>query len=130
MTILQKESELEEIVKLVGIDALSGTDRLTMEAAQMIREDFLQQNAMSDTDSYCSLDKQYALLGLIMEYYREAGKAIAAGADMNKVFAIESRHRIGRGKDVPQSEYKKQFADISASMKTELERLSKEEASL
>ena len=130
MTILQKESELEEIVKLVGIDALSGTDRLTMEAAQMIREDFLQQNAMSDTDSYCSLDKQYALLGLIMEYYREAGKAIAAGADMNKVFAIESRYRIGRGKDVPQSEYKKQFADISASMKTELERLSKEEASL
>ena len=92
----------------------------------MIREDFLQQNAMSDTDSYCSIDKQYALLGLIMEYLTEAKKAMTAGANMNKVFAIDARHRIGRGKDVPQDEYKKEFADISMQMKNELQRLAEE----
>ena len=123
MNLLQLESELEEIVKLVGIDALSSSDRLVMETAQMIREDFLQQNAMSDTDSYCSIDKQYALLGLIMEYYVEAGKAIEAGANMNLVFETAARHRIGRGKDVPQDKYKQEFADISTSLKAEMKKL-------
>lgn len=123
MNLLQEESELEEIVKLVGIDALSGSDRLVMETAQMIREDFLQQNAMSDTDSYCSIDKQYALLGLIMEYFKESKKAIDSGANMNKVFNIEARHKIGRGKDIKQEIYKEEFANISKQMKTELSRL-------
>lgn len=130
MSILQQESELEEIVKLVGIDALSGSDRLIMETAQMIREDFLQQNAMSDTDSYCSIEKQYGLLSLILEYYSECKKALAAGADMNKMFNITARHRIGRGKDVPQEQFETEFADISRQMKAELSRLCESGGSL
>ncbi len=120
MKLLQKESELDEIVKLVGIDSLSPPDRLVMETAQLIREDFLQQNAMSDTDSYCSVEKQYNLLELIMTYYEHAQKALDADASMDKVFAIPSRAKIGRAKDIHQDEFKKTFADIERSIKSEL----------
>ena len=123
MQLLQQESELDEIVKLVGIDALSASDRLIMETAQMLREDFLQQNAMSDTDSYCSLDKQFAMMGLILEYNELASSALKRGADMNKVFSIKARDRIGRAKDVSQDDYKETFDSIEHEMKSELEEL-------
>lgn len=130
MNLLQQESELEEIVKLVGVDSLSSGDRLVMEAAQMVREDFLQQNAMSDTDSYCSADKQYALLGLIMEYYTTARGAIESGADMNKIFDIDARHRIGRGKDVPQDTYVSEFEEISQQMRDEIAKIASDRGAL
>ncbi len=121
MQLLQKESELDEIVKLVGVDALGPEDRLVMETAQILREDFLQQNAMSDTDSYCSLDKQFALMRLILTYNKLAQKALKAGAPMKKVFSIAARDRIGRAKDVPQEKYKDVFADIEKEMTEQLD---------
>jgi V/A-type H+-transporting ATPase subunit A len=121
MRLLQQENELEEIVKLVGIDALSSSDRLVMEASQMIREDFLQQNAMSDTDSYCSIDKQYRLLSVILSYYDAAAAALDAGAAMKQVFSIPVRDRIGRAKDVAQADYPAVYADILREMKEQLD---------
>ncbi|MEG2204012.1 MAG: V-type ATP synthase subunit A, partial [Oscillospiraceae bacterium] len=121
MQLLQQESELNEIVKLVGIDALSAADRLVMETTRMLREDFLQQNAMSDTDSYCSLDKQCKLLELILTYHDLAKRALAAGAPMKQVFSISARDRIGRAKDVPQNSYPEVFADIEREIKAQLE---------
>jgi len=120
MGLLQQESELKEIVKLVGIDSLSPSDRLVMEAAQMLREDFLQQNAMSDTDSYCPIDKQYRLLGMILEYYDLAKQALESGAKMKSVFFIPARDRIGRAKDVPTEEYVETFEDIRREMAEQL----------
>ncbi len=120
MSLLQQESELKEIVKLVGIDSLSPSDRLVMEAAQMLREDFLQQNAMSDTDSYCPIDKQYKLLGMILEYYDLAKQALESGAKMKAVFSIAARDRIGRAKDVPTEEYAETFEDIRREMAEQL----------
>lgn len=121
MKLLQKESELDEIVKLVGVDALSPEDRLVMETAQMLREDFLQQNAMSDTDSYCSVEKQYRLLGLILSYYDQAQKALASGAPLQKVIGIAARDRVGRAKDVPQSEHEKVYGEIEQEIRAQLE---------
>ena len=120
MSLLQQESELKEIVKLVGIDSLSPSDRLVMEAAQMLREDFLQQNAMSDTDSYCPIDKQYRLLAMILEYYDLAKQALESGAKMKSVFFIPARDRIGRAKDVPTEEYVETFEDIRREMAEQL----------
>ena len=121
MSLLQQESELKEIVKLVGIDSLSPADRLVMEASQMLREDFLQQNAMSDTDSYCPIDKQYRLLAMILHYYDLAQKALERGARMNAVFSIPARDRIGRAKDVSTEEYPTVFAEIDREMGEQLE---------
>ncbi|NLM62152.1 MAG: V-type ATP synthase subunit A, partial [Clostridiales bacterium] len=112
LQILQTENELNEIVKLVGLDALSPADRLTMETARMIREDFLQQNSFSETDSYTTHDKQFRLLSLILLYDRVARAALSKGADMNSVFAIPARERIGRAKDVSVDEYVEVYASI------------------
>ena len=91
MHILQEESELQEIVRLVGQDALSPADRLTMETAKMIREDFLQQNAFVDEDAYSSYAKQFRLLDMVLEYDVLCRDALNKGADMNALFGIEAR---------------------------------------
>ena len=124
MKLLQQENELDEIVKLVGIDALSPADRLVMETTQMIREDFLQQNAMSDTDSYCEIDKQFRLLELILFYYETAGEALRKGAPMQPVFDIPARARIGRAKDVPKEIYKEQYDRIEADIRQQIAQIS------
>ena len=121
MQLLQLESELDEIVKLVGVDSLSPTDRLVMETSQMLREDFLQQNAMVDTDSFCSLDKQARLLSLILTYNTHAKRALAEDAPMNKVFGIAARDRIGRAKDAAPDKYVEIYADIEREIKEQLE---------
>jgi V/A-type H+-transporting ATPase subunit A len=112
LQILQTENELNEIVKLVGLDSLSPADRLTMETARMLREDFLQQVSFSETDSYTTHDKQFRLLSMILLYDRVARAALAKGADMNAVFAIPARERIGRAKNVSVSEYVEAYASI------------------
>ena len=124
MKLLQQENELDEIVKLVGIDALSPADRLVMETTQMIREDFLQQNAMSDTDSYCEIDKQFRLLELILFYYETAGEALRKGAPMQPIFNIPARARIGRAKDVPKEIYKEQYDQIEADIRQQIAQIS------
>ncbi|MGI5970349.1 MAG: V-type ATP synthase subunit A [Oscillospiraceae bacterium] len=121
MSILQEEAELEEIVKLVGQDSLSPDDRLTMETAKMIREDFLQQNAFAEVDSYSSYDRQFKLLSMILDYDRLCRAALQKGADMNSLFKIPSRERIGRAKSVPVEEYKETYAAITRDMETEIE---------
>jgi len=89
----------------------------------MIREDFLQQNAFVDTDAYTSFDKQFSLLHMILEYYRQGKVAIVAGADMNRLFQIAARDRISRAKDVPQSEYVKVYGDIVKEMTDQINAL-------
>ncbi|MGT2785228.1 V-type ATP synthase subunit A [Streptococcus merionis] len=100
MNILQKESELEEIVRLVGIDSLSERDRLTMNAARMIREDYLQQNAFDDVDTYTSFRKQVAMLSNILLFDDEANRALELGAYFTEIMdgTVELRDRIARSK--------------------------------
>jgi V/A-type H+-transporting ATPase subunit A len=121
--ILQQESELNEIVRLVGIDALSPQDRLTIEVARMLREDFLQQNAFVDTDAYTSFGKQFMLLKIILTFNKLGKKALAAGAPMKMLFSIPARDRIGRGKDVSQEEYEKVYGEIIKEMEAQITEL-------
>ncbi len=121
--ILQQESELQEIVKLVGADALSPADRMTMETAQSIREDFLQQNAFDEDDSYTALPKMYALMNLIFSFDKKARLAIEQGADIADVAALPVRERIGRAKAVPMRDYSRAYAEIEAQIDAELSAL-------
>ncbi|MBU4175577.1 MAG: V-type ATP synthase subunit A [Actinobacteria bacterium] len=98
MSLLQQESELEEIVRLIGVEALSSRERLVMEGAKSVREDFLQQNAFDDVDTFTSLEKQFLLLRLIMTFYEEAGKAIAADVEIGDVLAIPECEEIAHAK--------------------------------
>ena len=123
MSILQQESELQEIVRLVGQDALSPADRLTMETAKMIREDFLQQNAFVDIDSYSEYRRQFLLLGLILHYDAECRDALEKNAPMQKLFAIPARVDIGRAKSVPSDEYEQVYARIAADMTAQIKEI-------
>ena len=120
---LQVEDSLNEIVKLVGVDALSAEDRLTLESARSIREDFLQQNAFEDEDCYTALDKQYALMGLIFEFEDKARRAIADGADIEKLSNLPVRERIGRFKAVPYATFKAEAEKIAAEMTAQMDKL-------
>ncbi len=104
MQLLQEEAELNEIVQLVGMDALSAPDRLKLEAARSIREDFLHQNAFHDTDTYTSLKKQFYLMVLILDYYDKAGEALAQGVSIDRLAALPVRENIGRYKYVSEAE--------------------------
>ena len=120
---LQVESDLQEIVKLVGMDALSADDRMTLEIAQSIREDFLQQNAFEEDDSFTPLDKQAALIELIFSFEEKARAAIAAGANIDKISTLPVRERIGRAKSVPYGKYKQEYAKIDSEISEQLDRL-------
>ena len=123
MSLLQEEANLQEIVRLVGIDALSEKDRLKLEVAKSIREDYLQQNAFHEIDTYASLDKQYKMLKLILEFRDEAERALENGVYLNKILALdEVRDRIARSKYIPESELSK-IDEISAELKSEIDKL-------
>ena len=109
MRLLQEEAELNEIVQLVGMDALSAPDRLKLEAARSIREDFLHQNAFHETDTYTSLNKQYRMMELILDYYKKAGEALAAGVAIERLVALPVRENIGRFKYVDEAEVEEAF---------------------
>ncbi len=102
MLVLQQEAELNEIVQLVGMDALSWKDRLTMEVARSIREDYLHQNAFDEVDTYTSLDKQFMMLRLILQYYEKGQQALDGGANLSDVLGLPVRDRIGRSKYIPE----------------------------
>ena len=121
MSILQSESSLMEIVQLVGKDAISPADRLTLEVARMVREDFLQQNAFMDVDSYSSYDRQEKILGLILDYDRLCREAIAKGADVEALFQITARESIGRAKSVPEEEYAAAYEALAQQMRREID---------
>ena len=120
MSLLQDEAELEEIVKLVGMDALSAPDRLKLEAARSIREDYLHQNAFHETDTYSSLDKQYYMMTVILEFYDKALAALKDGADINKIVAMPVREKIGRLKYAAEDKVAEEAADIVGRLETEL----------
>ena len=121
MHILQEENELQEIVRLVGQDALSPADRLTMETAKMIREDFLQQNAFVDEDAYSSYAKQFRLMDVILQYDTLCRDALNKGADMNGLFAIDAREKIGRAKMADAKTFESDYDAIAAQMKKEID---------
>ena len=123
MSILQNESSLNEIVQLVGKDALSPGDQLTLEVARMVREDFLQQNAFLDIDSYSSYDRQEKMLAMILRYESLCRAAIAQGAPVMKLFEIPAREKIGRAKSVPVEEYPQEYARIEREMEQEIEEI-------
>ena len=120
---LQVEDSLNEIVKLVGMDALSAEDRLTLESARSIREDFLQQNAFEDEDCYTTLDKQYCMMGLVFTFEDKARRAIAEGANIDKLSELPVRERIGRFKAVPYADYKTEAEKITTEMTEQLNKL-------
>lgn len=104
MMLLQEESELNEIVQLVGMDALSAPDRLKLEAARSIREDYLHQDAFHEVDTYTSAKKQKIMMELVLQYYTDAKTALAQGANIEKLVALPVREQIGRYKYIPEEQ--------------------------
>lgn len=125
MTILQKEAELQEIVQLVGPDALPEGEREILEVARMIREDFLQQNAYHDIDSYCSLQKQYLMAKIILNWHEGARELLEAGVDIGKMRDMRIKDAIGRMKYVPNEEFKERYDELMKEMNEELELIKK-----
>jgi V/A-type H+-transporting ATPase subunit A len=124
MALLQKESELKEIVQLVGEDALPDRERLVLEAARMIREDFLQQNAFHDIDTYCSPKKQFAMLNLMIEFYSQADEAVSRNIPAKEITDLGVISEIARLKFVPENEFDSKLDEIKKSVSEELRTLS------
>jgi V/A-type H+/Na+-transporting ATPase subunit A len=122
MAILKREAELEELVRLVGMDALSPQDRLLMEAAKMIREDFLHQNAYDPVDTYTSPPKQFKLLQIVLTFYHYAYQALAVGAELEDLIALPVREEISRAKNVPESEMSR-LEELMKKIKASIEAL-------
>ena len=123
MRILQEEAGLQEIVQLVGIDALSATDRVTLEAARSIREDYLQQNAFNEEDTYTTLEKQFRMLKIILAFYEKSQEAVKKGVDINRLFSIPVREKISRMKYISQTEGDKPFDEIEDELSKQIESL-------
>ena len=122
LEILQREAELDEIVRLVGVDALSWKDRLTMEVARSIREDYLHQNAFHEVDTYASLPKQYRMLKLIMDYYHLSLQALDQGAELSSLTNLPVRERIGRAKYIPEEQMER-FDELDRLLRDEMANL-------
>ena len=122
MSILQEEEELNEIVRLVGVDALGWKDRLTLEVARSLREDYLHQNAFDDIDTYTSLAKQYRMLRLILSFREKGQAALDNGANLSDVIGLPVREKIGRAKLIGE-ESLKDFDAIESEMNDQLSRL-------
>ena len=122
MALLQEESKLEEILRLVGIDALSDGDQLKLEVAKSIREDYLQQNAFHEVDTYSSLKKQYKMLKLVLAFMHEGQRALDAGVYLEKILELEVRDRIARSKYIPEEELVK-MDDILVELKESIDKL-------
>nr|WP_302689363.1 V-type ATP synthase subunit A [uncultured Eubacterium sp.] len=128
MTLLQEEAELEEIVKMVGMDALSAPDRLKMEAARSIREDYLHQNSFHEVDTYTSLEKQDMMMKMVMGFYEEAMDALNKGANINDLIKMPVREAIGRFKYTHEDNIESEFDRINNQLSLEIANaLSKEE---
>ena len=122
MALLQEESNLQEVVRLVGRDSLSEADQLKLEVSKSLREDFLQQNAFHEVDTYCSLPKQFQMLKVILGFYEEAKKALDAGVYLDEILKIESREGITRSKNISENELEK-FDTLFGTVKNDIEKL-------
>jgi V/A-type H+-transporting ATPase subunit A len=121
MELLQRESELQEIVQLVGSDALPEDQQLTLEIARMIREYFLQQNAYHDVDTFCSLKKQFMMMNEILAFGRLAKNALASGVPMPKILALQSKNDLAKVKF--EADFEKYLANVDNQMKAEFKAL-------
>lgn len=120
MSLLQEEAELEEIVKMVGMDALSPTDRLKMEAARSIREDFLHQNSFHDVDTYTSLRKQFLMMKLVLAFYEKSEKALKDGAGVQGLIKMPVREKIGRFKYVLDENIETEYEAVTKELEAEI----------
>jgi V/A-type H+-transporting ATPase subunit A len=116
--LLGREAELQEVVQLVGPDALQDSDRLILEASRMLRDGFLQQNAMSEIDATCSLEKQSGMLELLVKFYNESSAALNEKVYLDKILEMSEREDLLRMRDIPQEE----FADRKAELGDRLEK--------
>lgn len=123
MSILQDESKLNEMVQLVGMDALSAPDRLKMEAARSIREDYLHQDAFHEIDTYTSLNKQHLMMKLVLAFYNVSSDALKQGADVNKLIAMNVREEIGRFKYTPEDKVDAEYERITADLNREAQEI-------
>ena len=121
MSLLQEEAELEEIVKMVGMDALSPSDRLKMEAARSIREDFLHQNSFHEIDTYTSLRKQFLMMKLVLAFYDESRKALENGANVQGLIKMAVREKIGRFKYVTDDEIEREYEAVKEELGKEID---------
>jgi len=121
MALLKREADLEEIVRLVGMDSLAPADRLLLEGSKMVREDFLHQNAFEPLDTYTSLRKQFALLDVILSYYRRAQEALERGASLETLLALPVREKIARAKLIPE-EHLEEFRVLKEELAAEVQR--------
>ncbi len=128
LKLLQEEAELNEIVQLVGVDGLSVRDRLKLEACKMIREDYLHQNAFHEIDTYSSMEKQYAMMKLIMNFYEEGLQALANGAEFGKLAALPVREEIGRFKYFEEKDVAAEFAKMKDAVTRAISDLTGKEA--
>ena len=122
MALLQEEASLEEIVRLIGIDALSSQDRLKLEVAKSIREDYLQQNSFHEVDTYTSLEKQYRMLKLVILFKKEAERALEAGVYLNDILNLEVRDKVARAKYIEEKDIKR-TDEIAAEVKAAIDEL-------
>ena len=120
MSLLTEEAALEEIVQMVGMDALSPSDRLKMEAARSIREDFLHQNSFHEIDTYTPLRKQYLMMKLVLAFYDQASEALAKGAPMKELLIMEVRERIGRYKYTTTDQIEEEYEKIMKELREEI----------
>ena len=123
MALLEKEAELQEIVQLVGQDALPESDRALLEVARMIREDYLQQHAYHEIDSYCSKEKQFLMLKIIWRFYQEVNKAIEAGVGAGRIAAVKVKDEIARMKYTPNPDFPQRYEGLVQSIEREFEAL-------
>lgn len=123
MKILQEEAELDEIVRLVGIDALSPRDRVTMEVARSLREDYLHQDAFHEVDTYATMIKQFRMLKMILDYYHMAQDAVKKGIGLKELFGLPVRAKIGRAKYVPQDQIEKEYDIIEQELSAQMDAL-------
>ena len=123
MAILQKEDELQETVRLVGLDVLSPQDRITMETARSIREDFLQQFAFHEVDTYSPIRKQYLMLKLVLEYYDLCMEALKRNAPLDRLIELPVREEIARAKYIPNEEAEEKIEKIRKKLKDQIDRI-------
>ncbi len=126
MALLQKEAELQEIVQLVGPDALPPAEQATLEGARVIREDFLQQNAFHEIDTYCPPKKQYLMVKIMLEFYDLIMEAVRKGVDIAKIRKLKCKGDLSQMARVSNETYEREFADIGVKMRNEIRQLIKE----
>jgi V/A-type H+-transporting ATPase subunit A len=123
MALLEKEAELQEIVQLVGQDALPESDKAFLDVARIIREDYLQQHAYHEIDSYCSKEKQFLMLKIIIKFYQEVNKAIASGIMASRIAAVKVKDEIARMKYTPNPDFPKRYEELIEAIESEFESL-------